>query len=556
MVTFNLRSARFTLGVITFAAISLSWVHSASSQSEQPAVAHKYIATDKEIKTLHGNAYCTTANGRIILEGDVDLPASHQLPGVSLAGSQSKTSHNRRHALELFRRTASLSQPLAWMACIQPDGQLDWSVRAPDEPDAASLFPIRTDGDSIWTGGLRKDGIFRFAKFEAKTLHKENSVQLIFAPPAHSSPCLQLHSETDPEFDLQISLVQPAGNSIRVALLSRDLRLVFDRVYTFSSAKNNKTFAEPGNAYLIRLPDRNGYYLCLRHPISADEHSGPGIGIIRLDNSGMLKWANTYAIGSSEFEVEPHMATDGAILVQFLTAPNGKDSLMLKVAPDGTVNWAQSFPGLQGLGIANASFGWVPYRFTEPHLFATASQLVSAKLFSFLLALNYATGEIEKQIRFTSPGGAFYTEKTNDSLYITLLQPALSLRPGSSQAALFRFDVDLNLHAARAIRNAEPHWPLLRALPSGKLLFSYSYHAAKTLVVETVDENLDGANACGVLQKANYSVTKSNFVDRPVDIARSPLTSITVSDAKSKTSEADLSLVPLDLKAIACHNQP
>lgn len=522
MMTFNLRSTQFTLGVITFTALSLFFVHSANSQSEQPAVARKYIATGKEIKTLHGNADRVTANGRIILEGDVDLPASHQPEGV------------------------------AWMACLSPDGQLLWSARAPAEPEAASLFPLTTDGDSIWTGGLRKSGIFRLARFEAKTLHKENSVQLVFAPATHSSPCLQLHSGRDADFDLQVSVVQPNGNSIRVALLSRDLRLLFDKIYTFSSVRNDEHFGQPGNAYLIRLPDRSGYYLCLRHPISAEGHSDLGIGILRLDNSGSIKWANTYSVGYSEFEVEPHLANDGAILAKFLTAPNGKDSLMLKVAPDGAVKWAQSFPGLQGLGIANASFGWVPYRFTEPYLFATAGELVSTKFFSILLALNYGTGQIEKQIRFTSPGAAFYTEKTNDSLYVTQLQPALSLRSGSSQAALFRFDLDLNFRAARAIRNAEPHWPLLRALPSSKLLFSYSYHAEKTLVVESVDENLDGTNACGVLQKADFSFTKTNFQSRPIEVTPIPLSGVTVSEANSKVGEANIALEPLVLKTIPC----
>jgi hypothetical protein len=553
---FNLRSGRFTLGVITFAAISLSSVHSISSQSEQPAVAHKYIATEKEIKTLHGNAYRTTANGRIILEGDVDLPASHQLPEVSLPGSQSKTSRTRRQALELFRQTASLSQPLAWMACIRPNGQLDWSVRVPDERDAESMFALTSDGDSIWCRGSRKDGIFRLAKFDAKTLRKESSVQIGFEPTTPSKPSSGLHLDTDRDFDFQVSAIQPVHNTVQLALFSRDLRLLFDKRYVFSFLSDGKQTDILQGAYLIRLPDRSGYYLCFRHPISAEGHSSPGVGILRLDNSGAIKWANTYSIGYSEFEVEPHMATDGAILVQFLASPNSKDSFMLKIGPDGTINWAERFPGLPGVDVANASFGSTPHRFIEPHLYATSGQLASAKLYSILLALNYKTGQVEKQIKFTSPGGALYTEKTNDSLYVTLLNMNYAGGRVASQAALLRFDLDLNFRAARSVRNAEPHWPIFRALPSGKFLFSYSYHDKKALVVETMNENFDGAKSCDVLQSANFSFTKTNFEARPFTATTTPLAGIDVSEANSKISEADLSLVPLDLKAVPCRDQP
>jgi hypothetical protein len=520
----NPRSRFFRASAANVASLLLS--AGVAFAQNNPVLAYRFVAQGKEIKTLHGDVARTTADGRIILEGDVDIPGKHQLPDI------------------------------AWLACVSPDGHLLWSARAPAEPEAASLFPLTTDGDSIWAGGLRKDGIFRFAKFEAQSLHKENSVQLVFAPATYSSPCLQLHSERDADFDLQVSLVQPNGNSIRVALVSRDLRLRFDKRYTFGFIREDKPGNALAGAYLIRLADRSGFYFCLQHPLPGEGASSAGVGVIRLDNSGVIKWANRYAIGFSQFEAHPYMTTDGALIVGFLTAPNGKDSMLIKIAPDGAVKWAQSFPGLGAVSVANASFGSTAYRFIQPHLFATAGQVVSTKLFSILLALNYTTGEIEKQVKLNSPGGAFYTEKTNDSLYVTLLNPALSLRPGSSQAALLRFDFDLNLRAARSIRNAEPHWPLLHALSSGKLLFSYSYHAAKTSVVETVDENLDGANACGLLEKVNLPVAKTNFEARPIKVEAMPLPSIKISDANAKMSEAEMRLVPFELVSVACDTAP
>jgi hypothetical protein len=511
------KSVRLSAVGILAASISLFSAVSADAQ------AGKYIAQEKELKTLGGGVRGTTKDGRVILEGDFDLAASHQRPGI------------------------------AWLACAAPDGHVLWSARAPSEPEAASLFPLTTDGDSIWAGGLRMDGIFRFARFNARSLKKEASIQLTFAPPAHSSPCLQLHSDTEENFDLQVSLVQSSGNSIRAALLSREMRLVFDKTYTFTFVKNDKRFAEPGNGYLIRLPDKSGYYLCLRNSISVQGRQA--VVIVRLDNDGAIKWANSYPVANSDFEVEPHMGNDGAILLDLSNLPNVKDGPLVKIAPDGSVSWAQTYPRLQGVSVANANFAWTPDRFTEPYLYATGGQLVSTKLFTYLLGLSYSTGEIEKQIKFNSPGAGLYVEKTRDSIYVSLLDMNYAKR-GGSQGFLARFDFDLNFRAGCAVRNTEFHWPELCTLPSGKLLVSYSYHEQKTLVAEAVDENVEGTNACGILQKANLSVIKINFQARPIRITTAPLTGITLTDTNGKIEEADFKLFPFALEEQACGGKP
>jgi len=359
-----------------------------------------------------------------------------------------------------------------------------------------------------------------------------------------------MHRETKPDFDLQVSAVQAVGDSVRVALFSRDLRILFDKLYTFP--KNSRALAA---AYLARIPDHSGYYLFLRHPVAFGSKSSDGIAIVRLDNSGTIKWANTYAAGLPDLQVEPHETSDGCFLI---TVPQQTaksiGSTFIKIGSDGNVNWAVRTEGVT-LSRGDFTFGWVPYRFVEAQLFAIGTRLSSGKLSCVIFALDYQTGRIEKQVACNFSGAIGFFEKTNDSLYVTLLDQIM-LGRFKCQAALLRFDFDLNLRAAKSVRNAEPRWPILRALNRAKLLFSYSYADRKTVVVETTDENFESGNACGVLQKANYSVTKSNFTVRPVDIASSPLTSITVSDANSKTSEANLSLVPLDLKPVPCDNQP
>jgi hypothetical protein len=224
---------------------------------------------------------------------------------------------------------------------------------------------------------------------------------------------------------------------------------------------------------------------------------------------------------------------------------------MLKIAPDGTVAWARSFLNLENVSIANANFAWTPYRFTEPYLYAMASQGAAGKLFSILFALDYANGEVKRQVKFTSPGVALYTDKANDSLYLSLLDINDASR-ASSQGFLLRLDFDLNVRAARSIRNAEVHWPQLHVQPSGRAVCSYSYRQGKMLVAEGLDANLEGANACEILPKAELSVTKADFQSRSVQVTPTPLLGVTVADTKGKVSEADITLVPFDLRSELC----
>ena len=208
------------------------------------------------------------------------------------------------------------------------------------------------------------------------------------------------------------------------------------------------------------------------------------------------------------------------------------------------------------LSRSDYAFGGAPYPFIEPHLYALGiGSSGPGKVITAVFALDYQTGKVEKQIICTVPGMITLTHRNADSLYASVLKLGMSIRPGASQAALLRFGFDLNLRAARTIRNAEPRWPAVRPYRNGQLLCSYSYAEAKTVVVETTDETFESGTPSCFLDKANYSVARSNFVMRPAELNSSPLNSITVKDAKSRTSEADVSLVPLDLKAVPCNKQ-
>jgi hypothetical protein len=177
--------------------------------------------------------------------------------------------------------------------------------------------------------------------------------------------------------------------------------------------------------------------------------------------------------------------------------------------------------------------------------------VTSSKLFDYLLGLNYSNGQIEKQVKFNSPGGALYVEKSTDSVYVSLWDGTYGNR-GGSHGSLIRLGFDLNFRAACALRNVEFHWPELCALSAGRLLVSYGYHAKNALLIQTVDENLESANGCEMLQKAEISLTKTNFQARPIAINAVPLDGIAVADVKSPAKEADLKLLPFALEEVPC----
>lgn len=500
---------RLFIGLLA-AGISGAAIHSAFAQNDGPDLAHKYVATDKSVKALDGSAGKLLPDGRLILGGSVGLSDSNSYDGV------------------------------AWLACVGPDGQVMWAARAQDQAEHASLFPLATDGNSIWNGGLLKSGLFRLGKFEARTLRKELSIGMMFEP-TDPGPFIHLHSKNDRNFDLQVSIVQCLRDSIRVAVFSKELRLLIDKVYGNIPLSRGTSW----DAYLARIPTGAGYYLCLRRPVRSDAKTGGAIGILRLDNNGAVKWANAYVVGSREFEVEPRVTDDGSIVVSLGgSGGSSRNALLFRIGLDGNVMWSTSFD-TEMVALADFNFGWRPYRFTAPYLFASGAQLVSTHLYSLLFAINYETGQLEKQVKF-GPGAIGFAEKTGDGLYVTMLGII------EHRAALLRFDFDLNLRASRAIRNPGAHWPPFELLPSGKFLASYGYHEQKTLMVETVNQNFESNNLCDFLQKADFSVTKTKVQARPFKVTVAPLPSISVSAANSKTSEAELSLVPMAFTGVAC----
>ena len=326
--------------------------NSAFCQSKEAAFACKYVGDGKEIRILSGslNALVVASNpseSRIVFGGDVELPTSKRYQGVS------------------------------WKACAGLDGQLLWAARAEEQPEAASSFPLATDGDWIWTGGMLKNGIFRLAKFEARTLRREASLQMAFEPAA-PAPYIHFDSGTEQDSDLQVSVMQTLGDSVRVAIFSRDPKLVLDKVYSIPFGPDRAKSEASAGGYLGRLPDRSGYYLFLTKVLASEDKTRSRIAILRLDNNGTVKWANTYLLHFPDPEVQPRVSPDGSIIIAPM-CPTTPNRALLKIRPDGNVNWSIWFDELiPNLNDFHGSS--TPYRFTEPWLLTNSTQIGSRGL--------------------------------------------------------------------------------------------------------------------------------------------------------------------------------
>jgi hypothetical protein len=344
----------FTLGVVTnrtrvlllFALVLLLLCsREAMSETPQPPLACEYVPEGKDVKRLNGSFLRRVGDGRLTLHGSLDLVTSKAWNAVK------------------------------WVACTAPDGKLLWAARTQEEAGKIGDTILDTDGDFIWTGYLLKSGALRLAKFEGKTLRKQASLQIAFEPTTLPSPYVFLLSQDHPEVDLQIAAVQPVGDSLRVGLFSRDLHVIFDKLYGIATPlldKASQTVPEP---YLAPLPDKSGYYLCAWRRPGGDTKAAPAASIVRLDNNGTVKWANTYSLGDSTFQRGPRVAEDGALLLGVnRTDARPHKTLLAKVGPDGAVNWATTIDGVNG-GPADLHVHGDPYRFTSPNLLSSVCSM-------------------------------------------------------------------------------------------------------------------------------------------------------------------------------------
>jgi hypothetical protein len=505
----------------TVAVVTLLFSGSSAISQNGPALAHKFIAGGTGVKSLDGYVLRVTKDDRIILGGNVELPKSERYNGSR------------------------------WRGCADATGKVLWATNFPVGTDGPRSR-LETDGDRIWASIMTKGGLFQLAKFETPSLQKNTSMQMTFE--TTSLAFVSMHSETDRDFDLQTSIVQTIGNSIRVALFSRDLRLVIDKLYSIPSDGGTPFNADAGS--FTRLPDRTGYYIFLRYVVPDESKPVGRIGVIRLDNAGAIKWASGYILDFSDTGIEPQVADDGSILITPVLNYNSRRGHLVKIGSDGAVNWAIVTEGI-GISLPDHNHPSEPYRFSEPYLLACGGQTGSkGQPTSTILGINYQTGRIEHQLKFgpNTPGVIVFRAKDTKSFYVYLLDMSNSFR-SIYHCALLRFDFDFNLLAARRFPKGEPDFAPVHILSSGARLVSFNHPKERMLIAQTVSDNLEGANRCGLWEKEAFSFMPSNFQARPVIVPTAPLSGISVSEAHSKTSEAEMKLMPLQLNNIACETQ-
>jgi hypothetical protein len=494
------------------------------SQTPRADFACKYIANGNDIKTLKGGLVRVLPDGRMVLGGFLDV-----------AGSRNS---------------------VQWIASTAANGTVLWAARAEGRPDRFSDAPCESDGDSIWHAGLFKNGALRLARYDAKTLRKQASLEMPFEPGAGFDGSVLFHRPENADFDLEISILQPVRDSLRIALFARDFRNLFDKVYQIPIHPPEALPQAFQDAFVTRLVDRSGYYVFPRHPIRPNAQASPGVGVIRVGNDGTIKWANSYAFGYSHFSVEPRTTDDGSILVTHI--PPGlpsKGCLMIKIRPDGALSWATTVEGIGG-GFGHNTAGWVPYRFTKPYLLARVFPPNESNYYSVLLGLNYETGKLEKQVKIGTPGLTEFVGQTADCFYAAFFTMPLNLLHPVYHAAVLKFDYDMKLLAARRVREGGPNSPVFHLVSPGTGFISYNYDSKRSLIVESTNPNLESPDPCRWLDKDSFTIPISKLRQRPLEVTTTALEPVTVSDANSKTGEADLSLVPLDLKAVPCDKKP
>ncbi|HEY4271888.1 MAG TPA: tetratricopeptide repeat protein [Candidatus Udaeobacter sp.] len=498
---------------------------------QQTGFACKLVGRRSDIQLPRGYAQCHLENGVEILRGNDNVPAVNSSFGVR------------------------------WAAALGPDGKLLWAAKVPYKPPRLG-YGLATNGDHLWETAVLDNGVFQLARFKAGTLEREASVQTAFQVTENAGirtvPAFEFQSQT--EGDLQVSVHRTFGDSAKVVVFSRELRPILDKIYSVPDRL-------AGSGYLIRLRDRTGYYLVIQPQVSKGKR-GPRIGIIRLDNTGATKWANTYNTGYSDNDITTRVTNDGALLANW---GDGRSTLM-KISPDGTINWATTIEGIF-ISFGDSEYDSpAPYRFTEPSLLAvgikqdeTDQPWWLTKKYSVLFRLNYETGTIEKQIKFgaNTPGNCSFVEHDANSFYVAFGNEEWLDKPtghGSrpnrvkDHGAALRFDYDFNLLAARKIRDAGPILVFFHLFAADRGVISYPDAAKGTLMVETTNANFESSSGCPWFEKENFTFTKSNFQQHPTHVDSSPLT-VTVSDANSKLSEADVTVVPLDLQAIPCQTK-
>ncbi|MEP7015033.1 MAG: tetratricopeptide repeat protein [Verrucomicrobiota bacterium] len=495
---------------------------------QQTGFTCKLVGRGSDIQLPRGYAQRHLENGVEILRGNDNVPAVNSSEGVR------------------------------WAAALGPDGKLLWAAKVPYKPPRLG-YGLATNGDHLWETAVLDNGVFQLARFKAGTLEREASVQTAFqvteSAGTRTGPAFEFQSQT--EGDLQVSVHRMFGDSAKVVVFSRELRPILDKIYSVPDRV-------AGSGYLIRLPDRTGYYLVIQPQVSKGKR-GPRIGIIQLDNTGAIKWANAYNTGYSDNDITTRVTNDGALLVSW----GDRRSTLMKIRRDGAVNWATTIEDILVSFDDSAYETPAPYRFTEPSLLAVGIQQDETdqpwwltKKYSVLFRLNYETGNIEKQIKFgaNTPGRCSFVERDANSFYVGFGNEQWLDKPtghGSSpnrvkdHGAALRFDYDFNLLAARKIRDAGPILVFFHLFAADRGVISYPDAAKGTLMVETTNANFESSSGCQWLEKENFTFTKSNFQQHPTHIDSSPLT-VTVSDANSKLSQADLTLTPFDLGAIPC----
>lgn len=417
-------------------------------------------------------------------------------------------------------------------------GNLKWGYRlkSANSQDETAAHLVR-NGDGLFAVTLsedRKTG--HVGNFETRSLLSEKAVRWDF-PAGTQATSTMTHDSLPPK----ASLIADSGNTLRVMLFSAAGELEIDQAYSlpFLDVRPSPPAMDARGA-LWPLADGSGHYL-IAHNASGGE--GTVFGVIRLGPKGAVIWAKEYQTPSSKgFEFKIAHSPDGCLIG---TLSSKTQSSVFKIDRSGDVKWTKK------VDIPHLKPGYVRWNspisdFTIPYFYLCGMVPEAGNFCSILIAMAPDTGEIVHQTQFPEEYSTvgIYCSSTQNSLYFSTMEIkklAMNLADAKFDAAMFRFDKELNLMGGLEIVDAYAIPPMLITGDEYHVL-SYNFPNPNRLVAVRLNENLETTGKLpSWLRYLSLTMRKPSYgaVDAVMDVADLDI-SAEAGNSELKTAEMEL----------------
>jgi hypothetical protein len=449
-----------------------------------------------------------------------------------------------------FNAHSDLSRDaIRWLAHLDAPDHVHWAVRVGDE-SAGRSTELACRDQAICAVFDSGPNIFSVGKFDAESLASIKTVE-VSLPPALNEATFEL--DRGPSLPVVTGLVQDGGESIAAAVLSQDIEVTLNRVYSipaFATSETN-TARRWTRCRLLRVQDGSGYYLVIADVQPASNGTPdkwPRLGILRLGPDGALLWSRIYSFRINiSAPLLTKVTTDSALLAA-APEPLGK-SLLVKIAPDGKEAWAKTF-GAPGLEFNDFHCDATPYRFIRPNLKVVGASQAHGLPQIILLALDYSTGAILYQTQFPTsfPGFGEFSEINEGTFYLSTFGMQVAKMQIKRTASVCRFDDQLHFMNAKEVLGAQSAFPFLSHGSRGMNLLSFEYPKPFRGVASAVNDSLEPVDLpCPWTRDLRLVMDASSYSAADVASQEGPL-GVEVGPGAAAIQSKTFKLVPLALK--------